>query len=137
MVMRNVISAGLARLEDPQPEGFSTRGLQSLQVGTNARGLFAVLALTNALGLLTISVSYYLSILGYGNGALELLFFLGLLAIFVPNLVRLLSATPSRLERMCLLCCLGMSLYLARFMASPLRFSEYDEFLNRSEGHPS
>ena len=130
MVMRNVISAGLARLEDPQPEGFSTRGLQSLQVGTNARGLFAVLALTNALGLLTISVSYYLSILGYGNGMLELLFFLGLLAIFVPNLVRLLSATPSRLERMCLLCCLGMSLYLARFMASPLRFSEYDEFLN-------
>lgn len=128
--MRQVISAGLARLQDPQPEGFATRGLKIVQLGTNARGLFAALALTNASGLLIISFSYYLSILGYGNSALELFFFLGLLVIFVPNLVRLLSASPSRLERMCLLCGLGMSLYLARFMTSPLRVSEYDEFLN-------
>ncbi len=130
MVMRQVINTGLARLQDPQPEGFSTRGLQSVQMGTNVRGLFAALALTNASGLLIISLSYYLSVLGYGNSALELFFFLGLLVIFVPNVVRLLSATPTRLERVCLLSCLGMSLYLARFMTSPLRFSEYDEFLN-------
>lgn len=130
MVIRQVISAGLARLQDPQPEGLATRGLKSVQARTNDLGMFPLLALTNASGLLIISLSYYASILGYGNGALELFFFLGLLVIFVPNLVRLMSAVPSRLERICLICCLGISFYLVRFMTSPLRFSEYDEFLN-------
>ena len=130
MVMRQMISAGLARLQDPQPEGLSTRGLKSVQVGTNRWGMLPILALTNASGLLIVSLSYYASILGYGNGVLEPLFLSGLLVIFVPNLLRLLSASPSRLERMCLLCGLGMSIYLVRFMISPLHFSEYDEFLN-------
>lgn len=128
--VQRMISRGLARLQDPQPEGLSTRGLKAVKAGTNVLGMFPILTLTNASGLLIVSFSYYISILKYGNVALELFFLLGLLFIFVPNLARLLSPAPSRLERICLLCGLGMSLYLLRFMTSPLRFSEYDEFLN-------
>src|SRR5712692_9751804 len=128
--VQRMISTGLARLQDPQPEGLSTRGLKTVKAGTNLLGMFPILTLTNAFGLLIVSFSYYLSILTFGNGALELFFLLGLLFIFVPNLARLLSAAPSRVERICLLCGLGMSLYLVRFMTSPLRFAEYDEFLN-------
>src|SRR5205085_11604749 len=54
----------------------------------------------------------------------------GLLLIFVPNTVRLLSPVPLRLERICLLCVLGISLYLVHFMASPLHFSWYNEFIH-------
>src|SRR5216684_1076251 len=128
--VQRMISTGLARLQDPQPEGHSTRGLKTVKAGTNLLGMFPILTLTNAFGLLIVSFSYYLSILTFGNGALELFFLLGLLFIFVPNLARLLSPAPSRVERICLLCGLGMSLYLVRFMTSPLRFAEYDEFLN-------
>src|SRR6266849_933764 len=128
--VQRMIATGLARLQDPQPEGLATRGLKTVKAGTNLLGMFPILTLTNAFGLLIVSFSYYLSILTFGNGALELFFLLGLLFIFVPNLARLLSPAPSRVERICLLCGLGMSLYLVRFMTSPLRFAEYDEFLN-------
>src|SRR5258708_3003531 len=124
------IRTGLARLQDPQPEGLSSRGLKTVKAGTNLLGMFPILTLTNAFGLLIVSFSYYLSILTFGNGALELFFLLGLLFIFVPNLARLLSPAPSRVERICLLCGLRMYLYLVRFITSPLRFAEYDEFLN-------
>src|SRR5204862_1717261 len=49
---------------------------------------------------------------------------------FVPNLVRLLSPTSSRLERICLLCILGMCFYLVQFMISPLYFASFDGSLH-------
>ena len=128
--VQRMIHTGLARLQDPQPEGLSTRGLKTVKAGTNLLGMFPLLTLTNACGLLIVSCSYYLSILQFGSGAVEFFFLLGLLFIFVPNLARLLSPAPSRVERICLLCGLGMFLYLLRFMTSPLRFAEYDEFLH-------
>lgn len=130
MAVQRMMSTGLARLQDPQPEGLSTRGLKTVKVGTNVLGMVPILTVTNAFGLLIVSISYYISILRYGTLALEFFFLLGLLFIFVPNLVRLLSAAPSRVERICLLCVLGIFIYLVRFMTSPLRFAEYDEFLN-------
>src|SRR5229473_2228841 len=55
-----MIATGLARLQDPQPEGLATRGLKAVK-GTNALGLLPILTLTNALGLLFVSFSYYSS----------------------------------------------------------------------------
>lgn len=127
-VARRVISEGLARLRDPQPEGFFTQGLQAVQSGTSVLGLLPVLTLTSTLGLLIVSFSYYLS--QFGNLVLESSFFLGLLLIFVPNMLRLLSAAPWRFERICLLCVVGICFYLVLLMQSPLRFSNYDEFLH-------
>ncbi len=102
-VAQHIISLGLTRLQDPQPEGLVTRGLQVVKPVASL-GALPTLTLTNTLGLLFVSFSYYLSVLRFGDLTLEFFFFLGLLLMFVPNLVRLLSAPPLRLERICLIC---------------------------------
>ncbi len=76
------------------------------------------------------SFSFYLSVLRYTGLAIESFLFSGLLLMFVPNLLRLLSATPSRLERISLLCILGICFYLVQFIVSPLHFSSFDDFLH-------
>ncbi len=124
----HMISAGLARLQDPQPEGLFTRGLQAVKSGTNVLGLLPILMLTSTSGLLIVSFAYYIS--PYGDLAFEFFFFLGLLLIFVPNVVRLTSPATSRLERICLLCVVGICFYLVQLMISPLRVSSFDEFLH-------
>src|SRR2546430_6857193 len=105
--VQRMISAGFTRLQDPQPERLSTHGLKAAKPGSSLEGL-PVLALTNASGLFIVSFSYYISVLQYGKLAFEFSFLFGLLLIFVPNLVRLLSPPSSRLERICLLCILVM-----------------------------
>src|SRR5438094_9119099 len=87
MTVQRIISAGFARLQDPQPEGLFTRGLQAVKPGTNALGLLPILTLTSTFGMLLASFAYYLS--QYGGLALELSFLPGLLIIFVPNMMRL------------------------------------------------
>lgn len=121
---------GLARLQTPQPEGLFTRGLQIVKPEHNVLGMFPILMLTNALGLLIISLSYYISVYQFGNLAFELCYFLGLLLIFGPIAVRLISPIPTRLERICLLCTIGVCLYLVQYMVSPFHVSSYDEFLH-------
>lgn len=123
------IISGLARLQDLQPEGLSTRGLQAVKPKASL-GALPLLTFTNAFGLLVVSFSYYLSVSQYGNLVLEFFFFLGLLFMFVPNLLRLLSPASSRFERICLLCVLGIYFYLVHYIASPLYFSWYDETLH-------
>lgn len=127
--LQRMMRVGLARLQEPQPEGLLTRGLQAVRPGTRP-GLVPLLALANAYGLLLVSLSYYLSIWKYNYLIVEACFLGGLLFMSVPNIVRLLSRAPSRLERICLLCVLGMSFYLAHFMSSPLYFSSFDESLH-------
>src|SRR5947209_1639307 len=61
VIVKRVISTGLARLQDPQPEGLSTRGLKAVKAGTNVLEMFPLLTLINALGLLIVSFSYYVS----------------------------------------------------------------------------
>src|ERR1700738_2181679 len=60
--------------------------------------------LTNTCWLVFVSFSFYLSVFRYSGVAFESCFFLGLLQMFVPNLLRLLSPASSRLERIYLLC---------------------------------
>ncbi len=128
LVALHILHVGLIRLQDPQPEGLSTRGLRAIKPGSSIWGLLPVLSLTNAVGLLVVSCSYYIS--QYGNLALEISFFLGLLFIFVPNMVRLLSRKPERFERLCIICSVGLSFYLVELMESTHRFTFYDEFLH-------
>ena len=127
-LVQAIISACFVRSQDPQPEGLSTRGLKVAGFKKDVLGLLPLLTLTCTLGLLIISISYYLP--SYGSTLFELVFLLGLLLIFVPCMVRLLSRTPSRTERIGLLCVLGMCFYAVQFMVSPLHFSSFDEFLH-------
>ncbi len=127
LTLQNIVNRGLARLQDPQPEGLSTRGLQAIKTENNL-GHIPMVVLLCALGLLMVSTAYYVS--PYGDLLLEIFFFPGLLLIFVPITVRLLSATASRFERMCLLCIAGICFYLVQFMVSPNYVSSFDEFLH-------
>src|ERR1700736_4514036 len=102
----------IRRLEEPQPEDFAARGLLSAKPGTSPLGYFPILALASALGVLLVSFSYDMS--RYGNLALESLFLPGLLLIYVPCLVRLISPSPLRLERICLLCLVGICFFLVQ-----------------------
>lgn len=124
---RRLVGIGLARLQEPQPEGQFTRGFQILKPGISL-GLFPLLTLTNAFGLILISISYYLG--NFGVYSLEFSFLLGLLIIFVPNVLRQLSPATLRLERIYLLCGLGVAFYLIAFMMSPLHVFSFDEFLH-------
>src|SRR6266550_1922502 len=118
----------MTRLQDPQPEDFSACGLRAVKPGAHAFGLFPLLALVSALGVLLVSLSYDLS--QYGSLALEGLFLPGLLLIYVPCLARLLSPAPLRLERICLLCQVGMCFFLVQLMVSPLYISSHDAMLH-------
>jgi len=118
----------MTRLQDPQPEDFSACGLRAVKPGARAFGLFPLLALVSALGVLLVSLSYDLS--QYGSLALEGLFLPGLLLIYVPCLARLLSPAPLRLERICLLCLVGMCFFLVQLMTSPLYIAPYDAMLH-------
>ena len=126
--VRRAIGVGLARLQEPQPEELEAHGFLPIVKPTTTLGLFPVLILTNAIGLLLISVSYYLGLMGVYD--LEFSFILGLLLIFVPNLLRLLSSIPSRFERMYVLCGLGLTFYLISLMMSPQEISSFDAFLH-------
>lgn len=128
-VIRRRLLAWLARLQEPQPEGLLTRGLQAVKPGTGL-GPAPFLAVTNAFGLLLVSISYYISVLGYSYPIVETSCFAGLLMMVVPNLVRVLSRAPSRLERIVVLCVLAGCCYFVQFMTSPLHFSGFDEFLH-------
>lgn len=128
LTMQHALAGGLARLQDPQPEDFAARGLRPAKPGVSPLGLFPLLALTSALGVLLVSISFDMS--QYGNLLLESLFLPGLLLIYVPCLVRLISPTPQRVERICLLCLVGISFFLVQIMISPLYISPYDALLH-------
>lgn len=54
------------------------------------------------------------------------LFWIGLLAIFVPISIRLLGGRASKRERLLLVLTLYLTLYLASFMQNPLLFTSHD-----------
>ena len=128
ITMQHAFAEGVARLQDPQPEDFTARGLRPAKSGASPLGLFPLFALASALGVLLVSVSFDMS--QYGDLVLESLFLPGLLLIYVPCLVRLISPTPQRVERICLLCLVGFSFFLVQIMISPLYISPYDALLH-------
>ncbi len=128
MAVRHSLADGIARLQDPQPESLATRGLQTVKPGASPLGLFPLLALTSALGVLLVSLSYHIS--QFGDLALESLFLPGLLLIYTPPLVRLILPAPTRIERLCLLCMVGIYFFLLQLMVSPHYLSPYDASLH-------
>jgi hypothetical protein len=98
-------------------------------------GWLPAVTLIGAIGLLIVNYAYSISRI-YGMAVLttfslvEALFILGILLMFIPVVVRLLSPRALRFERICLLCVAGLSLYLVQITNSPLHFSGFDEFLH-------
>jgi hypothetical protein len=128
--VQRIAAAMLIRMQAPEPEGVFTRGLRVVRPGANIPGWLPILTLTSASGMFVAAVAYDIARTGGTTLELEVIFLLGLLVIFVPVVVRLLSKVPSRFERICLLCLVGMCFYLVQVMTSPLYVSSFDEFLH-------
>ncbi len=96
-------------------------------VGTGT--LRALLVLSTACGLMLVSAADALSRSGHAHGSV--LFWLGLIAILAPVTARLISASPSRNERVGLLVMLGLASYLVKVFRDPFRFLYADEFVHQ------
>jgi hypothetical protein len=135
--LRRVVTSTVTRLSDAHPEaplrnslGDATAQKQVIQLGW-----LPAVTLISALGLLIVDYAYSVSRLNSlitlkSISVVESLFVLGILLMFVPVVVRLLSPQASRFERICLLCVAGLSLYLVQITNSPLHFADFDEFLH-------
>ena len=91
-------------------------------------GWLPALSLTSAVGIFLVALAG-----NAGRAALQWadpLFWLGLLVLFVPIALRILSPKSLRWERIALLVVLGNSLYLIRDLFYPLSFAYNDEFLH-------
>jgi hypothetical protein len=98
--------------------------------GDGGLGWLPVLSLVSALGLL---------ILAAANNAARLempgaigLFWIGLVVLFTPTAARMLSEDAGRTERIALAGMLGVLLYVAKILHSPLAFTFHDEFIHWS-----
>ena len=120
----------LRRAVDPEPEAYyrDSHALSPAGASFVSLGWLPLLTLTSALGMLLVAYAFHDLISG-GSGW-DTYFFTGLLLIFIPPLVRLISPAPSRFERIALVCMVGVACYLVKVMTSPLYFSLFDEFLH-------
>ena len=92
-------------------------------------GWIAPLSLTSAGGVALVSVANALSRTGRPGG--HLLFWLGLLAIVLPIVLRLASAAPRRSERFVLLLVLTTATYLVKLLRDPFGFTYADELVHQ------
>jgi len=131
MPAQHLIAAILVRTQDPEAEVSPTSHLSNQKAdGSQAVtwGWLPLLALTSALG--TLSVAYAYTSARFGVTGVDIFFWLGILLIFVPPMARLISPTPSRFERIGLLCVVGFCFYLSQIMFSPLTFIPHDAFIH-------
>ncbi len=118
-----LISPVFVRALDPDPE----RNPKPEPQG-HLLGWWPVIALTSALGLFTVATAYNAS-RDLTPGA-ELYFWLGVILMFIPPLIRMILPQASRVERVGLICTTTICIYLNKVTLSPLRFNGYDEFLH-------
>jgi hypothetical protein len=99
----------------------------------DAPGAAPLLAIVAALGLLMIA---------FGNNAArdgahsaQPLFWGGLVIIYGPIALRLLSVSASRLERLCLVVLMGIALFLVKVLYSPTFYPPFDELATWRQTH--
>ncbi len=128
MFVQRFIAVILTRALDPEPERLDLNRQKALGSQALVWGWLPWLTLSSAFGTLIVAHAYTSARLGLPGA--DFFFWFGLLIIFVPATVRVLSPTASRFERICLLCIVAICFYLVKVMNSPLFFSSYDEFLH-------
>jgi hypothetical protein len=118
----------LNRAWDLEPEKPSPNFQPSKKTWFGDFGWFSLLALVSTLGIFVVGYAFANS--RDGGTELNTFFYLGLILIFVPTVIRLISPISSRIERIGLVCLVGISCYLVKVISSPVYFSLYDEFLH-------
>jgi hypothetical protein len=97
-------------------------------VAQTSWGWLPALSLVAALGLLIVARAYNA---GRDGVAWALPFYwVGMLIMFLPVAARLLLPNVARTERIGLVCLLGLDLYLAAVMISPVQFTGHDDLVH-------
>ncbi len=94
--------------------------------GGNPWGWLPVLSVTGAVGVLLVAIAAEAG--RVSSQWADPLFWLGLLVLFVPVVVRIISPKPTRRERVALIVMLNSLLSLFRVLEQPLSFAFNDEF---------
>jgi hypothetical protein len=115
---------GMSRIEDEADA--SARANVILR--TDSWGWLPSLAMISACGLFAIAWANTLARVE-SSWAPALQYF-GLLVLFAPAAIRLISSEPSRQERIGLVLILGMGLYITKVLSSPAMFTRFDELLH-------
>ena len=95
-----------------------------------ALGWVVSIALSSAVGLGALALADEASRRGNASVPTYQLYWLGLLLIFAPVALRALARDVDRRERLSLIIILGVSLYLAKVLASPHAFTFVDEYIH-------
>lgn len=125
---KDVVDMKLIGDEAPESALMPDNSSTVVRSTSNAWGWLPILSLTSAAGVMLLALAAEAG--RVSSGWAEPLFWLGLLALFVPITMRMLSPTPARQERIALLILLGSALYLLRDLEQPLAFGYNDEFLD-------
>ena len=92
--------------------------------------IIALIALFMVLGLIAVAVADETSVHGGNYGDAVVLFFAGLLAIFLPAAIRALTRNVTRQERFALVITLGLAFYAVKIIGSPTSFTFLDEYIH-------
>jgi hypothetical protein len=119
----------LNRAQDPEPEMLPTSIFKRVE-GSRALvwGRLPKIMLLNALAMVSLSYAYTGPRYSLPGG--EICFWVGLLLMYVPVVVRLISPAASRFERISLLCVAGSSFFALDVVARPFTFADYDAFVH-------
>ena len=110
------------------PARTSTPPVRSPNTATVALGWLPALTLTGAFGVLCVAIAYTGS--RFGIGQTEILFWVGVLTIFLPTAMRLAMQNVSREERIGCVLLMALGLYAVKLLHSPLGFGNFDELLH-------
>ena len=117
-------------ISDEAPESRLVSNINSVvtRLTSDVWGWLPVLSLTSVIGVFLVALAADAG--RFASQWADLLFWLGLIVLFLPIALRLLSPKPARRERIALLVVWGSALYLLRDLEYPLSFAYYDEFLH-------
>jgi hypothetical protein len=119
------------RIQNLEPEISFVHSFQQLKHKPIRRielGWLSLLALVSAIGLFIVAYGYTAA--HYSEPGSDTIVWSGLLVIFIPVAVRILSPHTTRFERISLLCLIGICLYCVAILAKPTYFTPHDEFLH-------
>jgi hypothetical protein len=119
----------LVRAKESEPEGWShTLRQRALQLQSRPVGWTSIILLIQALGVCLITYASVASL--QTSTDQDTFLWLGFLVVFSPAFLRILLPIASRAERIVLLSSVGLCIYLAPQIISPLHYIFVDEYMH-------
>ncbi|WP_375387381.1 hypothetical protein [uncultured Amnibacterium sp.] len=120
-----VVSAPVAAASVPEPTPPAPA-----RAGWAARNLLGPLVLLMACGVLVMAVAANLGRLGSTGLGAQLLWYLGLVLLFLPAALRIVARATPHVERLVAVVALAVLLQVSRLLLNPTAFAFHDEFIH-------